>query len=199
MLRIRSTAAEQAGQTLLEVAMAVGVVLVLITAITIVTLEGLRNSQFSQNETQATKLAQEGIDRVRAIRDRNGLIYTGSGVGGACAGGTCVNWNSFTWNSCTTTSSCSFRLGFLDNSGGSCLVSGSSSANPCLILSTSKEPILGKFSRGITITDCLASNDTTCYNQNYPALDQKKVTSLVSWQDSGGVHQSNLVSLLRDL
>src|SRR3989338_7550054 len=67
------------GQTLLELVVVMGVSVLVIGALVFATISSLRNAQFSKNQTLATKLAQERIERVRTARDRNHII-TISGV-----------------------------------------------------------------------------------------------------------------------
>ncbi len=60
-----------AGQTLIEVVIAMGIsVLILVTLVSGVTVS-LRNIQFANNKAQATKYAQEAFEAVRSIRDRD--------------------------------------------------------------------------------------------------------------------------------
>lgn len=63
------------GQTLMELVVVVGVSAIVVGALVFATVASLRNASFSKNQAQATKLAQEGIERVRAGRDRNSTIY----------------------------------------------------------------------------------------------------------------------------
>ncbi len=62
------------GQTLLEMVVVIAVALLVISALTFATIASLRNSQFAKNQSQATKLAQGGIEKVRALRDRDGSV-----------------------------------------------------------------------------------------------------------------------------
>jgi hypothetical protein len=68
------------GQTLLEVIIAITVGIIVIGALTFATISSLRNADFAQKQSQATKLAQEGIEKVRGIRDRDEMIDNGSQV-----------------------------------------------------------------------------------------------------------------------
>lgn len=65
----------QRGSTLLEVLVSLALVLFVVTALTITTINGLKNSQLSQNQLQATKLAQEGVEQIKQARERNCEIY----------------------------------------------------------------------------------------------------------------------------
>ncbi|KKQ78266.1 MAG: hypothetical protein US99_C0027G0005 [Candidatus Daviesbacteria bacterium GW2011_GWF2_38_6] len=62
------------GQTLIEVIVVAMVGILVVTALTFAVIFSLRNASFAKNQSQATKLAQEGIERVRGLRDRNGAV-----------------------------------------------------------------------------------------------------------------------------
>ncbi len=65
------------GQSLLEVITAAAVGILVVAALTYATIFSLRNATFAKNSAQATKLAQEGIEKVRTLRDRDGQVrYT---------------------------------------------------------------------------------------------------------------------------
>jgi Tfp pilus assembly protein PilV len=59
------------GQTLLEIVVTMGLGLVVITGIAVVTVNGLKNSQLAKNQSIATKLSQQGLEKVRSIRSQN--------------------------------------------------------------------------------------------------------------------------------
>lgn len=58
------------GNSLLEVLVAATVGVLVVTALTFATIFSIRNARFAQNSAQATKLAQEGLEKVRTQRDR---------------------------------------------------------------------------------------------------------------------------------
>ncbi len=62
------------GQSLVEVIVAVTVGILVVTALTFATIFSLRNANFSKNAVLATKLAQEGLEKVRTLRDRDGDV-----------------------------------------------------------------------------------------------------------------------------
>ena len=67
------------GQSLIEVMIAVTVGILVVTALTFATIFSLRNANFAKSSAQATKLAQEGIEKVRTLRDRDGAVnYPGA-------------------------------------------------------------------------------------------------------------------------
>lgn len=61
----------EAGQTLIEVIVVVTVSVIVVGALVFATIASLRNASFSKNQAQATKLAQDGLEKVRTIRDRD--------------------------------------------------------------------------------------------------------------------------------
>jgi len=178
------------GQSLLEVTIAIGIAVIILSTMTVITLTGLKNSQFAQNQTAATKLAQDGLEQVRATRDQN---MNGS----ICLSNSASGWSNYNWTdlfngtggfSCAITS-CNFVIrtappfcGF----GGATSCPGGS-AN-CIYLKQTNQPdaLNGKFSRIIIIQDY---GSTT---------HQKQVTSRVTWNDTAGSHQVNLSTILAD-
>lgn len=71
MLSMSKTLKKYSGQSLIEVVVALGIVIIIVTAIAISTTSGLKNAQFSKNQTQATKIAQEGLEAVKVIKRDN--------------------------------------------------------------------------------------------------------------------------------
>lgn len=60
---------KQSGQSLIEITVAFTLAAIVLGALIILVLTGLKNSQFAQNQGKATKYAQEAIDQIRNIRD----------------------------------------------------------------------------------------------------------------------------------
>src|SRR5689334_17998405 len=60
----------QKGQTLLELIVVMAVSVIITGALVFAIISSLRNAQFAKNQAQATKLAQEEIEKVRSLRDR---------------------------------------------------------------------------------------------------------------------------------
>lgn len=86
---------KQRGQTLLEVLAALGAGIVILIAITSAVLSSLSNAQFSKNQNLATLYAQQGMEMMRDLRNkdwnsfasRNGsfcLLPSGILVSGLC-------------------------------------------------------------------------------------------------------------------
>lgn len=68
------------GQSLVEVVVALGVVVALAMALITTSLMTQRASRTAQSSTQATKLVQQNIERLRVFRDRNGFSELASGT-----------------------------------------------------------------------------------------------------------------------
>lgn len=60
----------QKGQSLLEVLLALGVAIIIIVSLSALAVYGLRNAQHGKNVETATRLAGQGAEQVRTVRDR---------------------------------------------------------------------------------------------------------------------------------
>lgn len=75
---VRKKMKQTKGQSLVEVIVAVFVIsIVLVTLVSSVTYS-LRNSNYSKNKSLASKYAQEGLDAVRSIKERDWTLFTGA-------------------------------------------------------------------------------------------------------------------------
>lgn len=68
---MRDKMSKKKGQTIIEMLVAVGIIVVALTALVAATITAVRNAKFSQNTALATKFAQEGMEATRSIRDRS--------------------------------------------------------------------------------------------------------------------------------
>lgn len=59
----------QSGQTLAEVVVAIGVIVLLVTGLIVGTSVTLKASQYSKARSQAVQYAQEGVELARSLRD----------------------------------------------------------------------------------------------------------------------------------
>lgn len=67
------------GQSLLEIIVILGVIMVVVIGLVVVAVNSLRNSQLAKNQIQATLFAQQAIDNVRTIKGSNcPLKYSGT-------------------------------------------------------------------------------------------------------------------------
>lgn len=63
---------KQRGQTLLETLLALGVCVIILSAITVIVISSLNSTQFTKRQNLASQYAQEGMEVVRKIRDSGG-------------------------------------------------------------------------------------------------------------------------------
>ncbi|MBI2622025.1 hypothetical protein HYW66_00085 [Candidatus Microgenomates bacterium] len=140
---LNSQLSTSSGQTLLEVIVGLGVGVVVLVAITSAVLSSLTGSDFGKNQTQATLYAQQGMEVVRDLRNKEGA-------------------------------------GFFSRSGSYCMDSTNS-----LVPGVCSSPNLdGFFTRKIIFAILGAGRE--------------RATVTVSFTDSRGMHESNLVSIFTD-
>lgn len=167
----------QKGQTLLELIIALGLLIIIATAITVSTSSGLKNSLFSSNQAQATKYAQEGLEKVKLIKTRNSPICLKPPASPAC-----INWSDL-WPDppyLPITMSLSDNPFIFETNPAVC----GAGITLCLKYSATPEKIDANFSRQIFVLDVLDS------------AIQKKIIARVTWTDSSGPHNSELVTVL---
>ncbi len=156
------------GQSLIEVLVVLVIATVMIVALIIVILSSLKNAQFAQNQTKATKLGQDTVDKIRILRDNNKnstLDYSG-------------NRDCFKelWNSSST---------YFDCGESVCYYLFASPVGDVLSrveLAASKENLAEGFNRQIQVTQ---TNDT-----------EIKLVIQIGWTDSSGEHNSNIETFL---
>lgn len=87
----------RAGQTIVEATIALASILMTLAAIGIAISTSVSNSQFIKQQTQASKYAQDGMERLRYVRNTNPTTFF------ALTGIYCMNEdNSLVSGSCTT-------------------------------------------------------------------------------------------------
>lgn len=168
------------GQTLMELIVAMSVSVIIIGALVFATVSSLRNVQFSKNQSQATKLAQEAIEKVRSARDR------GESIGGSFSiGVAAINswqdpdlWSQQISPNCVP--NCYFKFGA---SGFQYLTAAGD------IPSNAEDPLGdGKFKRVVILSDTSSTFSS-----------QKTITVIVRWTDFSGNHESKLTTILRKI
>jgi Tfp pilus assembly protein PilV len=173
---------KEAGQTLIELIISIALILIIITGVTILTVKGLQNSQFSRNQVQATKLAQEGIEKMRTIRDNN---YT---VCGWSASANAVAPNGLWSAACPT--ACRYTI---EQTSGTCNSTITSSLwIKYTASSTTVEniPVGGvTFKRYVLVNNANDLSGTASTNI-------KNIDVVVSWTDSSGTHESKVSTVL---
>ena len=185
---MRNKSLQENGQSMIEVIVAVTVGILVVTALTFATIFSLRNASFSKNQSQATKLAQEGIEWVRTGRDRNSNINNAVNISG-CTG---VRLWSDIWSCqiqgsglCDNPGPPVSKCYFYVNSTGQLDSLGSSSSFPSLAEGIpSGNPV---FRRVVILSD----------DSGYAT--QKTATVIVTWTDFAGAHESRLTTILGKL
>ena len=175
---------KESGQTLIELIISITLIVLIITAVTILTINGLKNSQLSRNQIQATKLAQEGIERMRTLRDNN---YT---VCGWATNTTAMAANGL-WSTACPGTGCRYTW----EQSGTCSGNTSTTAQWIKYTTSATESVTVSgqiFQRYITVVD---GKDLT----NTASSNIKEVTVTVTWKDSSGNHSSNISTILTKL
>lgn len=88
------------GQTLIEILVALTLVSVVISAVTVILTTALNNAQFSKNQNLSTNYAQEGVETVRSFRDNNYAAFA------SASGLYCLAKGDTTLGSAQSISSC---------------------------------------------------------------------------------------------
>lgn len=170
-MKLKNVLKSQNGQSLLELITVISVAVIVVGALTFATISSLRNANFAKSQSQGTKLTQEGIERVRSIRDRDG------GVNFTHSQGTTTKFSDL-WT-VNMSSSCTPCYFILDATGTN--LTGVTSV-------TFENNISGSFTRQVQISDRSASYQL-----------EKMITVVVRWSDFSGPHESKLTTVLRKL
>lgn len=179
-----NTQTAQKGQSLVEVLIVLAVTAVVILALVVASLMGLKNAQFAQNQSKATKHAQETIDIIKSIRDRDqeGTVnfrYSVSLFVGQVMTTNITKFSALYTVPMSSSTSCSDRYCYF------------TLLNNELLLTISPPDSLfvdiGEgFSRKITFED-----DTPL-----DLTKEKRVTAQVRWSDGSGYHESKVQTIL---
>ncbi len=115
----------QKGQTMVEAIVALVTILLIITAIAIVIVNGLYNSTYIKNQNEANKLSQQGMEFVRNIQQNDLATFRAYGQN---TNAFCMNeqLNILTNQDCfadRVNTGTAFNRTILFSSGGECLAS----------------------------------------------------------------------------
>src|SRR5258708_38691280 len=72
----------QKGQSLVEVLVALSLAVVISSGIAVLIVYGLSSAQFSKSQSRAAQYAQEGMEKVRSLRDSNLFNSSNPGLPG---------------------------------------------------------------------------------------------------------------------
>lgn len=181
------------GQTLLELIVVISVAIFVVAALAFSTVSSLRNAQLAKNQAQATKLAQEAIEKVRSGRDRN--LNFGSFT---LASNTITNWSDPNlWSTnISSTFACSPHCYFNVDGNGALLYIGTNRSGAETILNYGGN--LTAFTRSVELLDsssscAISGGSAACYSV------EKTAVAIVTWTDFSGSRESRLTTVLRKL
>lgn len=163
---------KQSGQSLVEVLVVLTLAIIIMVALVIVILTGLKNSQLAQSQTKATKYAQDAIEQITTLRDRDSTLKL-TGVEPDPKFSYLYTLDFALVNTCIS-AKCYFKLG--------------SDLTPSLQQISNFELIDHDLGDGGLVRQI--------YLENGSGADEKKLTVKVLWSDSSGVHESNLQTFL---
>lgn len=154
----------------MEITVAIGLVVVVATALAVTTINGLKNSQFSQNQVQATKLAQEAVETVKIIRSRNCPVFYGS--------------TSYVW---------------YDSNGSQQLIWGNADDEINLVPKIDDPRLICELKDGVPekLNNDQFSRSVKLSNEN--SSTAVKLIVEVAWSDYSGNHKSQLTTILADI
>ena len=183
------------GQSLIELLVAIGLGMVIVGSLVSLGNANTRRATQSRQENQATKLAQEGAEIVRNVRDVN---WPGSvRMGNRDAGGSCSSSPYCTWDELfSDTNPQVSQSGRVDTCGGLPI------NQWCLRTGTETVTLAGSpsiFSRRVIIEDTLIVGGSICTDAFLPAKtpkDIKRVTVEVSWNTPTGTNTREAVTCL---
>ncbi|HEY4694369.1 MAG TPA: hypothetical protein VIH52_00125 [Candidatus Nanoarchaeia archaeon] len=208
---MRQADKNQTGQTIIEIITAVAIGTVLILALVALSVRSNRGADFSKVESQAAKLASEGLEIIRNLKAANG-----SGVYYAPVCGSASPTN-YTWSSLFSINSSGPDGGGLDegcssaNGGGplgkaaylredlsTCLAG----QPKCLYIATNnfEAVTIDKriFQRQIYIADSpLPAGKSRCNTVSTDWNKIKQLAVVVSWTDTAGYHESITTTCLQ--
>jgi type II secretory pathway pseudopilin PulG len=184
---LRLQLSQSCGQGLMELVVGLGLIGIVVGALAIVTTNSLRNSQFSKNQVQATKIAQENLEKVRTIRNNNFGICTSAQMPAATV---CSPWSAVWGHPFFGSAAAPITPPGSTYILGTCTVDypapAPDSAQPFCLRYTA--PATRGTSAGYTgFTYQIFVEDE--------AVNQKKVTSRAYWSDATGEHFSDLVTI----
>ncbi len=195
------------GQSLLELLIVMTIVSIVVGGLAFAIIGSIRNASFAKNQAEATKFAQEGIERVRIGRDRNDPIGGNFVIGSS----NISSWqdpnlwsNRINGNCGDTTSTppryCYFKLssnstnigtGASYPGGITYLTASTTVPSTAEVISSSTQ-----FTRAIILYD---NNATNCASGVACYTVEKNVIVVVQWTDFTGLHQSRLSTVLRKI
>lgn len=176
------------GQSLIEVLVVLAVTVIIVTSLAAAVLISFKNAQFAQNQAKATKYAQEAMEIIQSIRERNEEIYF-QGFAPPSFTGPFKDFLNFDISeSNNSQANCTSLEGRLV-----CYFTVNIVASPKLqqlFPPNTATTLEGGFKREIFFENGEKLGEK---------LGEKKLTVKVKWADSSGEHESNLQTILTEL
>lgn len=196
MMRGSKLLKKQRGQTLIEAVVALAIALLLITSVlTLVNRSNARATNARQS-TQASKLAQEGMEIVRNIRDVDADRAVRVGKPACTSPPNYCEWRELYTDNQENDLQTHLEFGCIPNQW--CLLAGAPSAGD-----NEAALIDGVFTRLVVIdddkdidTDNNGSPDAICADPNFGFSDTKRITVTVTWESPIGSQERKVVSCL---
>jgi len=180
----------ESGQTLIEVVAALGVAVVVISSILGLITASNRKATLARQDSEATKLVQEGLEIVRNTRDTNAVIKAGYENDGGGPVSCVTAPTPCTFNALYTYTQGTFYA-HLDNSGQEIL------DNPPSATDNEAQLLGGVFRREIIISDDPIGNPSSiCLDSSLTAAQVKRVTVEVDWGSPSGTQTKKATTCL---
>jgi len=199
---------KQSGQTIIEIVAVIAIGSILIIALVALSVRANRGSEFSKVESQAAKLAAEGVEILRNIKAANG---TGVRYDLNCSGvfNTVYTWRDFfelddgggVRDNCTANDTYG-KIGKLGRNSVEC---DSSTEAWCLTVGdgTAEQVALSggrTFQRYVFVADTSTTESGKSVCNTAASLDWKKIkqfTVVVRWTDSSGDHEVTNITCIQ--
>lgn len=157
----------------MEILVVLVAVTLMLGGMSVVVITSLKNAQFAKSQVQATKYAQQGMEKVKAIRDRNGTV-TFSSMAPPCAP------NCF-FGDLKTISLPESPLYYFRIEGEGLV---------------EKQDTFSREDLGSGIYRQIIISDAPAIPPDLPDLNQKLITVKVVWVDGSGSHESKLQTVV---
>lgn len=175
------------GQTLIEAVVALAIALLLITSVlTLVNRSNARATNARQS-TQASKLAQEGMEIVRNIRDVDAEDAVRVGAGGCGSPPKYCKWSDLYTATQNTATAYLQEPSDCGISESWCLVG---------VQPASEQTVIDIFSRSVEISDDTLPSGDICSDLGLTETQTKRVTVAVTWQSPLGAQERTVISCL---
>ncbi len=181
---------KEKGQTLIEAVITLGIALVIITAVVTLANASNRRATLARQATQASKLAQEGMEIVRHIRDSGqSTIQVGPG---------CSVASPCTWSDLYSQNQLDPTTGHLFFNTGTNQWELRGIAEPLLLTLFTRTVEIYDNKIGTDVQICANPEDLVLATPDLELQDIKRVSVTVTWTSPIGAQEREVVSCLSD-